>query len=176
MKSIMVVILVFVLAFTWGCGKTENRKPAVDLHTAAVLGDVEAVQLHIKSGSDLNVKEPTRGSTPLISATLFGKTDVALALIRGGADINYQNNEGSSALHTAAFACRTEIVKALLKKGADKTLKNYAGRTALETVSVPFKEIQPVYDALGDALAPLGFAFDYERIKAERPIIAEMLE
>jgi len=110
-----------------------------------------------------------------LTATVLGKTEVALALIDAGADVNYQNYEGSSALITAAFFCRTEIVKALLQKGADKTLRNKAGRTALESVSAPFDEVKGIYDGLGKALEPLGLKLDYEQIKITRPIIAEML-
>ena len=176
MKTAITAILIITLLMVTGCSKQENPVPEVDLHTAAILGDLEAVQMHIKAGSDLNIKEPTRGSTPLITAALFGKTEVAIALIKAGADVNYQNNDGSTALHTAAFACRIEIVQALLEKGVNKTLKNHSGRTPLETVTVPFDEIKGVYEGLGAALAPLGFEWDYERIKAVRPNIAEMLQ
>ncbi|MBN1781679.1 ankyrin repeat domain-containing protein [bacterium] len=147
----------------------------MDLHTAVILGDLEAVNQHIRAGSDLDVREPSRGSTPLMTAALLGKTDAALALIGAGADVNAQNNEGSTALITAAFFCRTEIVRALLENNADKTLKNKAGRTALESVSRPFEDVKGIYDGLGAALAPLGLTLDYEHIQAMRPVIAEML-
>ena len=78
-------------------------------------------------------------------------------------------------MHTAAFLCRTEIVKVLLAHGADKNVRNNAGATALESVAGPFEEIRVVYDLLGTVLGPLGLKLDYERIKATRPKIAEML-
>lgn len=161
---------------SFGCTKKENPVPEIDLFTAVITDNLEAVQQHIKAGTELNVKEHTRGSTPLLTATLLGKTDIALALINAGADINYQNNEGSTALITAAFFCRTEIIKALLEKGADKTLTNNAGRNALDSVSRPFNDVKPIYDSLGAALAPLGLTLDYEYIKVTRPQIAEMLK
>lgn len=176
MRTAATAMLIVSLLNVAGCAKKENPAPKIDLQTAALTGDIEAVRQHIKVGSDLNVKEPTRGSTPLITASLFGKTEVAVALIEAGADVDYQNYEGSSALHTAAFACRIEIVKALLDKGADKTLRNYAGRTPLETVTVPFEDIKGVYDGLNAALAPLGFKLDYDYIKVSRPTVAEMLQ
>jgi len=173
-KSIPTILIVLMLMAT-GYSK-KNPAPKVDLHTAAVIGDVDAVKQHINSGSDLNVKEPTRGSTPLITAAVFGQTAVAVALINGGADVNVQNNEGSTALITAAFFCRPEIVKALLDKGADKSLKNKAGRTALDAVSKPFEEVKDIYKSLGAALEPLGLKLDYDYIKETRPKIAEMLK
>lgn len=146
--------------------------PNVDLIT----NNLKAIQQHVKAGSDLNVKEPTRGSTPLITAAVFGRTDAALALIDAGADVNHQNNEGSTPLITAAFTCRSEIARALLDNGADKTLKSNAGRTALESVQRPFDDVKGVYDGLKAALEPLSLQLDYEHIKATRPKIAEMLQ
>ena len=150
--------------------------PKMDIHAAAFMGNVEVVRQHIKAGSDLNVKEPMGGSSPLISATVFGKTKVALALIEAGADLNCINNEGSTALHSAAFFCRTEIVEALLKKGADKQIKNKAGSTALESVVAPFDKVKGIYDYISKQLGPLGFKLDYKQIELTRPKIVEMLQ
>ncbi len=97
--------------------KTTVKPPNMDIHTATLLGDLDAIKQHIASGSDLNEKEPTLGSTPLISAAVFGKTEIARALIEGGADVNLKNNEGSTALHSAAFLCNVEIVEMLLANG-----------------------------------------------------------
>jgi len=175
MKTIT-TILVIALLIAAGCVKQENPAPQVDLFTAVVTGNLEAVHQHIKAGSDLNVKEHTRGSTPLITSTVFGKTEVALALIEGGADVNIQNNEGSTALITAAFFCHTKVVRALLDNGADKEIRNNAGRKALDSVSRPFDEVKPMYDGFAAALAPAGLVLDYEHIKETRPKIAEMLQ
>lgn len=176
MKTITTVLLVIALLIAAGCAKKENPAPQVDLITAVATGNLEAVQQHIKAGSDLNVKEHTRGSTPLITATVFGKKEVALALIEAGADVNIQNNEGSTALITAAFFCHTEVVQSLLDHGADKELRNKAGRKALDSVSRPFDEVKPMYDGFATALAPAGLVLDYEYIKETRPKIAEMLQ
>ncbi len=155
--------------------QTKPEPPAVDLHTATFLGDLETVQQHILAGSDLDVKEPGVGSTPLISAAMFGKTEVAKALIEGGANVNLQNNQGSTALHSAAFLCRTEIVKMLLENGADKDLKNIYDSTPLESVIGPFDEVKPIYDQFSKDLGPLGLKLDYKQLEETRPIIAEML-
>ena len=145
------------------------------LHQAVIEGDQEAVRALIEAGTDLNVKEASGGSSPLITAATFGKTEIARALIDAGADVDQQNNEGSTPLLTAAFMCRTEIVEALLEAGADKSLANYAGSTPLDVVTVPFEAIEGIYDYLGAVLGPYGLELDHERIKATRPVIAEML-
>ena len=149
--------------------------PGAGIHEAVIAGDMEAVGQHIATGSDLNEREPMGGSSPLMSAATFGQTDVAVALIEAGADLDQQNNDGSTALLTAAFFCRTEIVEALLAAGADRSIPNYAGSTALDVVTVPFEALEPTYDFLGSVLAPYGLKLDYDRIRQTRPVIADML-
>ena len=155
--------------------KVTVKAPDTDIHTATFLGDLKSVQQHIKAGSDLDLIEPTMGSTALISASVFGKTDIAIALIEAGANLNIQNKEGSTALHSATFLCRTEIVKTLLDFDADKTLKNIYEYTALDGVSGTWDEVKPIYDEFGKALGPLGLKLDYEQLEETRPLIAEML-
>jgi len=174
MKTVMTVILVVSLLTVAGCEKQENPTPRMSLHMAALQGRVDAIQQHIKAGSDLDEKDEY-GSSPLIVAITFGKTEVARALIEAGADMKITNNEGATPLYIAAFFCRTEIVEALLDNGADKNLRNNAGSTALEAVSRPFENVKGIYDSIGKALEPLGLRLDYERIKMARPKIAEML-
>ena len=146
------------------------------LHAACVFGDLETVKKYIASGADLNEREPEGGSSPLIVATLFGHTDIALALIEAGADVNLTNNDGSTALHTAAFFCRTEIVEALLKNGANKFIKNNADSTPAESVAAPFETVKGIYEYFIKIYEPLGLKLDLERIKNTRPVIAEMLQ
>ncbi len=177
------VMVISVLALP-ACGQNGQSKkvsvtqvaPPTDVHTAIMKEDIVAIKQHIAAKSDLNEKEKFGGSTPLISATLFGKTEIAKLLIDAGAKLNIQNNDGSTALMTAAFFCRTELVKILLAKNADKTIKNKFGNTALETVSTSFQDAKPIYDMLGSSLAPLGLKLDYEYLKKNRPVIAAMLK
>lgn len=152
------------------------KTPNMDIHTATLLGDLDVIKQHVAAGSDLNEKEPTLGSTPLISATVFGKTEIANALIEGGADVNLKNNEGSTALHSAAFLCRVEIVEMLLANGADKELLNNYGSTALQSVTSPFASVKPIYEQFNKDLGPLGFKLDYAYAEATRPRIAELLQ
>lgn len=154
----------------------EVTKPAVDIHTAVISENTAALKQLIESGTDLNVKEPIGGSSALISACLFGKTEMAQMLINAGADLNVQNNEGSTALHTAAFFCHLEIVKMLLQKGADKTIKNNYGKTAYESVAGPFTDVRAVYESLGQMLEPMGLKLDYAQIEKLRPEMAVLLK
>uniref|UniRef100_UPI00321738A7 acyltransferase family protein n=1 Tax=uncultured Draconibacterium sp. TaxID=1573823 RepID=UPI00321738A7 len=145
------------------------------IHAAVVSGNLEAVKQLIKTGADINEKEPAGGSSPLITACVFNQTEIALELIKTGADLNFTNNDGSTPLHTAAFFCRTEIVKALLEKGANKHIRNKAGSTALEAVTVPFDAVKGIYNYFGNVYEPLGLKLDQDRIQKTRPVIAEMI-
>lgn len=155
--------------------KTDVRPPEMEIHTAALLGNLKAIRDHIEAGTDLDEKD-AYGSTPLLIAATFGKTEVAKALIEAGADVNITSNDGATALHTAAFLCRTEIVRALLNNGADKHIKNNFGSTALESVSGPFEDVRFIYDKFSKDLGPLGLKLNYEHIKVSRPVIAEILQ
>lgn len=155
---------------------TGVKPPDIDIHTAVVTDNLEALKQHIAAGSDLNEKDPFGGSSPLISASVFGKTEAAKVLIEAGADLNFQNNDGSTALHTAAFFCRPEIVQMLIDKSVDKALKNKFGATAYESVIAPFNDVKSAYDMMGKMLAPMGLKLDYAYLEKTRPEIAAVLK
>jgi len=186
MKKMLITMLVVFLA---GCGDSEPQSseeeqsrtpevpptpPSVSLLDAAWEGNLEAVKQHIAAGSDLNEKNPS-GATPIEHAATSGQTEVVKVLIEAGADVNSRNNRGGTPLHAAAFFCRTDIVKVLLDNGADRNARNNDGTTAYESVAGPFDDVKSIYDYLSATLAPAGLKLDYERIKATRPKIAEML-
>jgi hypothetical protein len=92
----------------------------------------------------------------LITAALYDQREIAAYLIKAGAKINVQNNDGSTALHVAAFFCKPEILKILLKAGADKQIKNKYGDTPLKIVSAPFSEVKGIYTQMKQMLEPIG--------------------
>lgn len=180
-------VLLVILLFVSGCqgqkqgdAKTnavsDVTPPEVDLHTAVISSNLDAIRQHIAAGSNLNEKDPFGGSSPLITAAVFGKTEEARILIDAGADLNFQNNDGSTALHTSAFFCRPEIVRMLLQKGADKAIKNKFGATAYESVLAPFSEVKGVYDMMSASLGPMGLKLDYAYVEKTRPEIADLLK
>ena len=156
--------------------KSTTVKPEVDLNTAVFTGNVDQVKANIDAGVDLNSKEPMGGSTPLITAAAFGKTEVAQLLIDAGANLNLTNNEGSTALLSASFFCYPEIVKMLLKAGADKSISNKYGQNAYQVVAANFEDVKPVYQAFEKMFQPMGITFDYAHLEKTRPVIAEMLK
>lgn len=172
--GLAVVLLLTPLAPSLLRARQADTVPSVSLHAAVLQGDTEAVRQYIEAGSDLNQRDPF-GSTPLIIAATFGKTDPARMLLEAGADPNLTNDEGATGLHIAAFFGRTEIVKALLDHDANRYARDHVGNTAFDAVSAPFGDVVGIYDALAKALSPLGLELDYQRIRAARPRIAQMV-
>ena len=155
---------------------TMVETPEIDIQAAILSGNYEAVEQHIKAGTDIDKKDAMSGSTPLITAASFGKNKIAQALIDAGADLTLKNNDGSTALHAAAFFCRVEIVQMLLEAKADKTTRNNFGATARESVMGPFEEVKPIYIMLQQQLSPLGLQLDLSEIEKTRPVISMMLQ
>jgi len=176
-QNLASIILLAMLLLS-SCSTSSTKKegaPEMDLHTAVLSNNPAIVQQHIEAGSDLNVKDPFGGSSPLITAAIFDKKDMAELLLDAGADINFQNNDGSTALISAAFFGRPEIVQLLLERGADKSIKNKYGATAYDNVAAPFAEVKEIYDVMGGMLEPMGLKLDYAYLEKIRPEIAKML-
>lgn len=151
-------------------------RPNIGLHQAAFEGNIEEVNQHILFGSDLNIKENSTGNSPLITAAVFGKKEVVKALIKAGANVNYQGADGSTALHGAAYFCHVEIVKILLNNGCDKTIQDNSEKTAFDIVSSSFPEAIPGYEYFKNELEPHGFKIDFKYLRKTRPVIAEIIK
>ena len=156
--------------------KSSVAAPEMNIHAAILADNIEVVRQHIAAGTDINQKDPMSGSTPLITASSFGKEKIAKVLIDAGADLSLKNNDGASSLHTAAFFGRVEIVQLLLDAGADKSITNNFGATPRETVMGSFEELKPIYEMLQQQLGPLGMQMDLQEIEKVRPVIAMMLQ
>ena len=135
MRTLITAILLLLFFILGSCGKQENPVPNVDLHTAVVTDNLEVIRQHIRAGSDLNIPESTRGSSPLITAAALGRTEAAEILIEGRADINFINEDQSTALHTAIAFGKTEVAILLINKGIDLNIKNNDESTALHTAA-----------------------------------------
>ncbi len=181
----MVISLLFMIVFLSNIyTQTEvNAKaglsleePEPDIQSAIIAGNLEIVKQHIAAGSDINIKDQMSGSTPLITASAFGKSDIVKILIDANAELDIKNNEGSTALRAAAFFCHVEIVQLLLEAGADKSLKNNYGATPEESVIVPFSEMKPIYEMIKKQMEPLGLKLDLKELEITRPMISILLK
>lgn len=183
-------MLFFTLILISSCTKSDKKansdktakttksvtKPSIDIHAAVLTGNLEAVKQHIEAGTDINQKEAMSGSTPLMSAATFNKTEIAKVLINAKSDLSIKNNDGGTALHTAAFFGRIEIVQLLIDAKADKTVRNNFGATPREIVMTDYAQMKPIYEMLIQQLKPMGFTLDLNELQKARPVVAMMLQ
>jgi len=101
------------------------------IHTAAMMGNIEAVKQHLAAGTDVNAKDVIKW-TPLYRAT---NKETAELLIAEGADVNAKGDLGETPLHHAAGSGRTEVAELLIAEGADVNAKDKFGQTPLDKAS-----------------------------------------
>ena len=112
------------------------------LHITSQYGHLSVVNLLIKAGADIEFKTEDLGQTPLIlaasnlaSAKYNGfDQDVIKTirfLVRAGANVNAQDNDGWTALVGAANAGNIEATKILIKAGANVNAQDHDGNTTL---------------------------------------------
>jgi uncharacterized protein len=88
------------------------------IHDAARQGDLDALTKLLDQGVPLEARDAT-GETPLLAASLTGRSKLVAVLIEKGADIRARNNRGLTPLHAAAYTGYLDVVKLLVQAGAD---------------------------------------------------------
>jgi len=135
----------------------ENEKHETALIVAAKYAQQEVCTTLIKAGS--NVNHVAHGGTPLIwcCKSLVGSkfmppnfaefepasTACAEFLIRKGANVNTQNEEGETPLHWAIERNAKSIIRLLINCGADTTKKDKKGKTPRDWIKS--KDLEDVY-------------------------------
>lgn len=72
------------------------------------------------------------GVTPLFAAATARKYDLFLMMLKHGADLDKQNQDGNTMLHVAVLSSQLEAVKMFIKAGACLTIKNKKGEAAVD--------------------------------------------
>ncbi|MEO1996068.1 MAG: ankyrin repeat domain-containing protein, partial [Planctomycetaceae bacterium] len=153
--------------------ETGAAAPSPELWTAAAVGNIASIKQFVAQGHDVNGKEPSRGSTPLILACVFGQTEAAGLLIANGANLALPNNDGTTPLLAATIFAWPDTVALLLQKGADPNVSNLVGATAMSIASAPWgPEQQAGYQSLAETLQ---MQLDLQRIQTALPQIADIL-
>ncbi len=93
--------------------------------------DIEGVKELLNNGVDVNIREETMGSTPLLVAcSLEGTYDIIELLISEGADVNLIETHGGRTSLMWASQNSKKAVKLLLENGAEVNVKGVDGMTA----------------------------------------------
>jgi ankyrin repeat protein len=95
-------------------------------------------------GADPNARDQ-RGQTALHKAVIFDSPDhkAMRALLKRGANIKLQGDDGGTPLHLAAWLSRASSVEALLAAGADPNARDQLGQTPLHHASTPQPTASP---------------------------------
>jgi len=102
------------------------------LGLAAFFGHLEAVDLLLRQGADVNaVSRNATGYTALTGAVAGGHAEIATALLAAGANANHRYGPGYTPLHEAAAGGKTKIVALLLAHRADPNARTDDGQTPL---------------------------------------------
>ena len=101
----------------------ENKTPEISIWEAASKGNLEAVKKNLAMGIDIGAKDEIWDGTPLHHAAYGGKNEVALFLIKKGADINAIGGpKGFPAMETpldvATRQSQNQTISLLRKYGA----------------------------------------------------------
>lgn len=112
--------------------------------------DIVLVRSLIRSGADVNVKDPNvhdRGNTALMCAIKIKNINIVKLLMDAGADVNMVNDNKDSPLIEASYMdneltyrdvnklpYRDEVIKMLINAGADVNFQNDFGGTALNYI------------------------------------------
>jgi len=104
------------------------------LMEACKLGNLAAAEKALDEGADVNYKDKDNShNTPLDITSYRGNIELAMMLIRRGADVNSKNSWGLTALHIASMDGNIKLADLLIENGADVNIKDDFGKTPLNT-------------------------------------------
>lgn len=96
--------------------RIKDKLNQLPLHRAAAIGSLPIVHLLIAAKSPLNVADLSGGWTPLHHALAEGHGDVAVELVKAGADLEKEDEEGKKPLDVAADEKTRKYVQVELEK------------------------------------------------------------
>ena len=123
MKALWYLWAALIIGMPWLRGAQQDRRR---LLKAAKRGDIQAVISRVKNSvknskyvqQEINAHHAKTGLTPLHWAAHRGDIAMARILVRNGANINAQDNDGQTPLHAAAFDGCWPLVIYLVDHGA----------------------------------------------------------
>lgn len=168
--------------------KRQSGGPVYPVHSAALSGNLDLLELIISLGGDREAPDP-EGDTPFLLFLQSGRggPDEVRSLVRKGVDIHARNKSGKGALHAYAASGRknpdVDVLEFLLQEGLDPNVTDDRGLTPLHTAVCSFKgkelvdiaEILLSYGADVNAGALCGQSVLFEAIKCDRRELVSFL-
>src|SRR5262245_28567135 len=127
----------------------------------AARGNVEAMQLLIERGAEVNAKDGA-GETALMAACAGGNARAVQLLIVRGADVKVMSKRNETALGFAATSGVQASVELLLVKGADVNVRNFRGYSPLMFAASSDALPAGIVKLLLDKGADASFTGDYD--------------
>lgn len=140
-----------------------------DIITAAIAGDVPALETLIARGDNVNA-EDKYGNTALMHASINGHSSLIPPLIRSGALIDRQNQFGHTALMLAADEGHLESIRALI--AAHATLDLFAIKYRRTALSLAIITNRPL---VVQELITAGARFDQPDVQGITPLMHAMI-
>ncbi len=134
-RNIAFLIAGLILLLVAQSHRTNAADTSAELLDAVKSGDAHKVGQLLAAGADPNARGQI-GLTPLISAALGGRADIAKLLADKGADVNARSDNGLTALMLAAAEGHKEVAHLLLSKGADPNIQDPSGLTAFKIAAL----------------------------------------
>ncbi|XP_075437754.1 uncharacterized protein LOC142476069 [Ascaphus truei] len=104
------------------------------LHIAAENSKPQVVQTLLGFGAQVQLKGGKAQETPLhIAARIKDGEKVAEMLLKSGADVNVEQENGETAMHIAARHGNLKMITALIEEGGELTWQSKAGENPLHT-------------------------------------------
>jgi ankyrin repeat protein len=126
-----------------------GANPNYCLWAAAFRDDVDAIRLLARSGAVID--DPASPKTPFLEAVRWSRFCAAEALLKLGANVDFQDEKGMTALHyMLKKGSGRKHIRMVIRYGARGDLKNAAGITAAELL---LRKRDAEYKALGKRLA-----------------------
>ena len=108
-----------------------GANPNYCLWAAAFRDHVDAIRLLARSGAVID--DPASPKTPFLEAVQWSRFRAAETLLKLGADVNFQDDQGMTALHyMLKKSSDKKHVRMVIRYGARGDLKNAAGVTGAE--------------------------------------------
>ena len=162
---------------------SSGSEATVDIFEAAKTGNIDEINLHIESGSNLNERAELNSDTPLIFATIYGQNEVVKLLSQQeSVNLDSQNIQGFTALCVATVWGQIDIIETLLAAGADKNIKcfgdenNNGPKTATALMAAQSSVSPGVEQQYVDIAEQYGLEFDLDTIIEGRAKAAEALQ